>query len=152
NAEGKEEIKKRPKLNLIYEVELRDGRIIPSDVKAGMDGHGYLMNWEARELLKATYLKPLRDADNELTAKRNSRLSQILKEHKLFKKNSGEENEFEKLYSEVTNEISKKFAEEASPYYKQIKAKIDEFLEEFINEEIKSRIDLGSPEITNILE
>ena len=32
----------------------------------------------ARELLRATYLRPLRDAEGEMRAGRNSRLSQIL--------------------------------------------------------------------------
>ena len=73
-------------LKLIYQVEKRNGKIIPADVKAGMDGVGYSLNAEAREYLKLTYLKALRDADNDLTAKKNSRLSQILQEHKLFKK------------------------------------------------------------------
>jgi len=35
--------------------------------------------------LKATYLKPLRDAQHELIPKRNSRLSQILEGHEIFK-------------------------------------------------------------------
>lgn len=42
------------------------------------------MDGEARELLRTTYLKPLRDAENELTPGRRSRLAQILAAHKLF--------------------------------------------------------------------
>ena len=40
--------------------------------------------------LRVTYLKPLRDANNELIAGRSSRLSQILKSHELFYKKENE--------------------------------------------------------------
>lgn len=45
---------------------------------AGRDGDGPSFAPEVRELLWATYLKPLRDADQALSAGRGSRLSQIL--------------------------------------------------------------------------
>lgn len=60
----------RPKLILIYQVQFKDGKIMPTDVRAGMDGHGNTLTAEAREYLKCTYLKALRDADSELTAKK----------------------------------------------------------------------------------
>ncbi|MGM8361149.1 ATP-dependent nuclease [Flavobacterium sp. ARAG 55.4] len=76
-----------PVLRLIYDVSKdKDGRILPTDIKAGMDDVGFPLNAEARDYLKCTYLKALRDANSDLTAKKNSRLSQILQEHKLFKK------------------------------------------------------------------
>jgi len=76
-----------PYLRLIYDVkrDIEDDRIFPSDVKAGVDDNGYELTAEAREYLKATYLRPLRDAQNELIPKQNSRLSQILKGHEAFK-------------------------------------------------------------------
>ncbi|MDF2653025.1 MAG: hypothetical protein K0Q73_8830 [Paenibacillus sp.] len=42
------------------------------------------MNSEARALLRATYLKPLRDAEHEMAPRKNSRLSQILDSHQAF--------------------------------------------------------------------
>jgi len=74
-------------LIVIYDVSRRDGRIIPSDLKAGSDGIGKAMPAEMRDYLKVTYLKPLRDAKTELTPKKNSRLSQIFQEHEAFKNN-----------------------------------------------------------------
>ena len=76
-----------PYLRLIYDVkrDIEDDRIFPSDVKAGVDDNGYELTAEAREYLKATYLRPLRDAQNELIPKQNSRLSQILKGHEAFR-------------------------------------------------------------------
>ncbi|WP_435210364.1 ATP-dependent nuclease [Streptomyces sp. bgisy034] len=46
--------------------------------RTGPDGQGPTLDGTARELLKATYLRPLRDAEAELRSGRGSRLSQIL--------------------------------------------------------------------------
>lgn len=74
-------------LRLIYDVQrnLADNKILPSDVKAGVDPVGYQLNAEAREFLKTTYLKPLRNAQAELVPRKNSRLTQILQEHEAFR-------------------------------------------------------------------
>jgi len=55
------------------------------DVKAGNVDEGTQMDGKARDLLKVTYLKPLRDADRELSSRKNSRLSQVLYNHETFK-------------------------------------------------------------------
>src|ERR1700744_298105 len=47
-------------------------------VHAGADEDSGVLQGEAKEKLRVTYLKPLRDAEFELTPKRNSRFSQIL--------------------------------------------------------------------------
>ncbi|MBK3562707.1 AAA family ATPase [Streptomyces sp. MBT62] len=46
--------------------------------RTGLHGQGPALDGAARELLKATYLRPLRDAEAELRSGRGSRLSQIL--------------------------------------------------------------------------
>ncbi|WP_064444696.1 ATP-dependent endonuclease [Rhodococcus sp. YH3-3] len=46
--------------------------------RTGPDGGGPSLDGAARELLKATYLRPLRDAEAELRSGRGSRLSQIM--------------------------------------------------------------------------
>jgi putative ATP-dependent endonuclease of the OLD family len=48
------------------------------EVHSGQDGDGPSMPSEARDLLRATYLRPLRDAEQALSAGRSSRLSQVL--------------------------------------------------------------------------
>jgi len=48
------------------------------EVHSGKDGDGPGIPAEARELLRATYLRPLRDAEDALCAGRGSRLSQVL--------------------------------------------------------------------------
>jgi putative ATP-dependent endonuclease of the OLD family len=64
-----------------YELRERFDRAISVEVKAGPDKEGKAFDGQARESLRATYLKPLRDAEQELAAKRGSRLSQILFAH-----------------------------------------------------------------------
>jgi putative ATP-dependent endonuclease of OLD family len=54
------------------------GSVIASLHRAGLEGEGLPLDGELREYLKATYLKPLRDAERELRAGRRSRLSRIL--------------------------------------------------------------------------
>tara|TARA_R110002073_G_scaffold120601_2_gene262693 strand:- start:30510 stop:32558 length:2049 start_codon:yes stop_codon:yes gene_type:complete len=59
---------------------VRSGRrFIYSEVRAGEKGDGPTFDPEAREMLRATYLRPLRDAERALSAGRGSRLSEILK-------------------------------------------------------------------------
>jgi len=48
------------------------------DVRSGKNGDGPSMAPEVRELLRATYLRPLRDAEQALSSGRGSRLSQVL--------------------------------------------------------------------------
>ena len=46
---------------------------------------GISIDGKARELLKAVYLKPLRDAEREMSSGRGSRISHILLNHPVFK-------------------------------------------------------------------
>lgn len=62
----------------------REARRIFYDIKAGADEEGSQLDGKARDLLRTTYLKPLRDAELELNPKRSSRLSQILESHDTF--------------------------------------------------------------------
>lgn len=50
-------------------------------VRAGKDGAGPEIGYAVRELIRSTYLRPLRDAEAELRPGRQSRLSQILAAH-----------------------------------------------------------------------
>ncbi len=57
-------------------------RFITVETKSGCDADGPSFDPEARILVCATYLRPLRDADRALSAGRGSRLSQILQHTK----------------------------------------------------------------------
>lgn len=62
----------------------KEGNRIYSELRAGEIDDGVIIAGKARELLKAVYLKPLRDAEREMSAGRNSRISQILLNHPVF--------------------------------------------------------------------
>jgi len=150
---------KKSLLRVLYQVEINEGRILPSDVRAGMDGYGHILNAEAREYLKVTYLKALRDADKDLTAKKNSRLSQILQEHKLFKMPKGVKHPFEDKFKIINSDIENWFEgtnsedeKDTTAKKNEIKDKVDQFLQKFIRNETKSSFTLGEPKIKNILE
>lgn len=53
-------------------------RTTPPEWRTGEKGDGPLLDLNARVLLTATYLRPLRDAERAMSAGRGSRLSQIL--------------------------------------------------------------------------
>ncbi len=153
-----EGVEAKPVLKLIYEAEKKFGKILATEVKAGADSVGHLLDAEAKEYLKATYLKALRDADGELVAKKNSRLSQILLGHDLFKMNNGEEHRFEELFKEINKEIKDWFENNDEQQdggrsnKEQIKGVIDKFLQSFIGESYNSKFQLTDPDIKAILE
>lgn len=62
--------------------ERRGYPYIRTELKSGVDGNGLSIEAEIRDFLSATYLKPLRDAESELSSGRASRLSQILSSSK----------------------------------------------------------------------
>lgn len=78
-----------PFLKVFLDVSRTIDRVLPADVKAGADDDGNILSAEVREKIKSTYLRPLRDAVNELSSRRNSRLSQILISHDAFKDKAG---------------------------------------------------------------
>ncbi|MCW9706434.1 ATP-dependent nuclease [Fodinibius salsisoli] len=56
-------------------------RRISVNYRSGKNGQGKAIEGDIREFLKTTYLKPLRDAESEMSSGRRSRLSQILEAH-----------------------------------------------------------------------
>lgn len=79
-----------PVLDLTLKASLRSnppdrgrGRVSVT-VRTGREGSGPSLEGDVREDLRATYLKPLRDAESELSSGRGSRLSQILMSHPEF--------------------------------------------------------------------
>lgn len=147
----------RPILRLICTVRLIDDKPMPYEVRAGMDEAGTAIDSQAREYLKVTFLKPLRDADNELTSKRYSRLSQILEGHDLFKKGADGKESFENYVAVANQQIKEWFendtAEEGQlSNKKQIKGVIDGFLGSFIQKDMASSFSISGSHIREILE
>lgn len=147
--------KVEPFLNLVYDVKRNGKKILPVDVKAGVNDDSYLLTAEAKEYLKVTYLKPLRDAENDLIAKRNSRLSQILlgddgfkgeeSDHELLQIFSGLKSNLESYFNEVNEEGLAKVG-------KQIKDKIDGYVKDFYGNDYETEFEASSNNIKNILE
>jgi putative ATP-dependent endonuclease of OLD family len=54
---------------------------VETEIRCGVDGAGPELGAAAREMVRTTYLRPLRDAESELRPGRASRLSQILAAH-----------------------------------------------------------------------
>jgi putative ATP-dependent endonuclease of OLD family len=145
-------------LRVIYDVSRTNIRILPNEICAGVDSQGTPLKAAAREYLKATYLKPLRDANLDLTPKKNSRLSNILQTHEAF------ENKEEHLLVS----LFQKFNKNVATYFegldaegnllpddqkgKDLKDKIDTFVKLFIDQEYATNFDVTNANLKSILE
>ncbi|MGZ5799536.1 MAG: ATP-dependent nuclease [Burkholderiaceae bacterium] len=133
-------------LRLILDVKRNpaSGQILPYDVRAGADVDGKQLSPEAREYLKVTYLKPLRDAEEELVARKNSRLSQILIGHEAFK-NKNDDHLLMELLRDFNASIEQYFdgkdhegTKIKDQQGKELKEKIDEYIGSFYEQGKKS--------------
>jgi putative ATP-dependent endonuclease of OLD family len=155
-----------PYLKINYDVRKYEGKITPADVKGGPDSDGYQLTAEAREYLKTTYLKPLRDAESELIAKRNSRLSQILIGDTAFK-GKEKDHELVKIFGGLSSELKKYFdgtfevktvdehgvEKIARPQDgKEIKDKIDGYIKSFYGQQSGVEFEVISNDLKGILE
>lgn len=75
-------------LHLFYRA-WKEGVRVFQELLVGDPVNGSRLDGRARELLQVVYLKPLRDAEREMSAGRRSRLSQILINHPAFKDSEG---------------------------------------------------------------
>ncbi len=82
DEKGKEKEKEKACLYVTFRARRNDTsnvrRRIWPEVRSGRDASGPILEGQVRQQLQATYLRPLRDAERELDAGRNSRFSQIL--------------------------------------------------------------------------
>lgn len=100
---------------LHYTLELyyrawKEGNRIFSELRAGEIDDGVVLDGKARELLKAVYLKPLRDAEREMSTGRNSRISQILLSHPVFQNKS--EHRLIQIFQRANKDIEDYFVED----------------------------------------
>ncbi len=96
-------------INLFYRAWKEKNRIY-SELRVSSLEDGIVLDGKARELLKAVYLKPLRDAEREMSSGRNSRLAQILSGHPLFI--NKEEHRLKDILVNANHDIEKYFTEE----------------------------------------
>lgn len=125
----------------IYELRVwltatKKGNKVITNIRAGIDDDGSFMDGEARDLLRTTYLKPLRDAETELSPGYRSRLAQILLSHPIFELKVDEDGVEEKHYLEG---LTEKFNDQLMEFFEkdEIEEGVKGGLE--IDAEIKSR-------------
>lgn len=149
----------KPILIMYYESTNVNDKIVTFDLKAGLSEEGYILNSDAKEFLKATYLKPLRDAKSELIPKKASRLSQIFEQHEAFK---NKENDH------LLIDIFKNFNSSIALYFKglesdkttvlgdlkgkELKDEIDKYLKAFYGNTKETDIKVSEAKLRNILE
>lgn len=83
---------------------------IYTELRAGEVNDGVILDGKARELLKCVYLRPLRDAEREMRSGRNSRISQILFNHPVFKDST--DHHLKEILTNANIDIEKYFTEE----------------------------------------
>lgn len=105
-----EDGKRKSVLYVNYEATLTDQlrrgyRYIKVEAKSGQKAEGPRIDKEIRDYLSATYLKPLRDAETEMTAGRGSRLSQILSSAKELSSTSASFNDLIGIVTDANQRI-----------------------------------------------
>lgn len=89
-------------MNLHYRA-WKDKNRIYSELRVGNIDDNIILDGKAKELLRTVYLKPLRDAEREMSSGRNSRLAQILSGHSLFV--NKEEHRLKEILSKANEDI-----------------------------------------------
>lgn len=124
------------------------------DLRGGPDPLGIPIDGEARERLRVAYLKPLRDAENELTPGRRSRFAQILAAHSVFQKKKDEQHRLEEIIQETNKAIGEYFDPDIQQADgREIIKSINSLMKEFFpkNEFPSSVIKVSGAEIADIL-
>lgn len=153
--------KRKFELRLLLKVNLQNNNRITWDLKAGPENAETQMDGNARELLQVTYLKPLRDAETELTPGYRSRLAQILQSHKGFQKTKNDGGQFEQHKLE---EIIEEANSQITSYLDEVKAntngssdniihQINTYVKSFIHhdDDRSASIKIADPELSKIL-
>ena len=125
---------------------------ISYDIKAGEDEESGVMSGEARNKLRVTYLKPLRDAEYELAPRKGSRLSQILVNYDIFQTEHGKKHSLVDIMNIANTSVN--------DYFENLEGKEildtinDTYLKDFslTNNSLKSKLDISPNELGRILE
>jgi len=148
-------------LKVILNAERKD-RKITYDIKAGPDDEGTQLDGVARDFLRVTYLKPLRDADSELIPGRRSRLAQILKNHEAFSSVSEADHTIYKIAEKANLQIEGYFkgkdennSDISDQSGKNLLSDINKYLKEFFTEKEINKIakfTISGQSLSGILE
>ena len=121
----------------------KEGHKIYQELRVGDVDDGISIDGKARELLKAVYLKPLRDAEREMNSGRSSRISQILLNHPVFRGKN--EHAVLDIFNEANKQIENYFTED--PDGKQILQVIRANLESFNDQGHSNNAELKTSDI-----
>lgn len=121
----------------------KEGHKIYQELRVGNVDDGILIDGKARELLKTVYLKPLRDAEREMSSGRGSRISQILLNHPVFK--DKKEHEVLNIFQNANEQIEKYFTDDTDG--KRILQTIRNNLESFNDKGQASNAELKTSDI-----
>lgn len=116
---------KKLQLTLFLQAEIKNDKLSFYDVKVKDTDGGSLLKAETRDLLKSMYLKPLRDAKNELKARPYSRLSQILLKHESFKIKDGEKHPLVKIFESANLNIKDFFSDDEFEFTEEDKNSLE---------------------------
>jgi len=140
----------------------RKDRKIRYNIKAGPDDEGIQLDGAARDFLRVTYLKPLRDAERELIPGRRSRLAQILKSHEAFSSVPEADHTITKIAEKANKQIEGYFkgkdennSDIPDQSGKHLLLDINEYLKEFFTEKEINKIakfKLSGQSLSGILE
>ncbi|SMC89892.1 putative ATP-dependent endonuclease of the OLD family [Desulfocicer vacuolatum DSM 3385] len=148
-------------LRLLLKVNLQNNNRITWDLKAGPENAETQMDGNARELLQVTYLKPLRDAETELTPGYRSRLAQILQSHRSFQKTKDKKGQttqhpLETIIKEANKNISNFLGDVKANDQKEsenIITQINQYIEGFKHKDDPrlAELKIANPELNKIL-
>jgi putative ATP-dependent endonuclease of OLD family len=122
------------------------------DIKAGEDEESGVISGEAKNKLRVTYLKPLRDAEYELAPRKGSRLSQILGAYEIFQKKDDTKHPLELTMDKANLEVTDYFENQEG---KQVSDAINkDYLKEFslLNNPLSSKFGITQNDLGRILE
>lgn len=121
----------------------KEGYKIFQELRVGDIDDGISIDGKARDLLKAVYLKPLRDAEREMSSGRSSRISQILLNHPVFK--DKKEHMLLDIFQEANEKIEDYFTDDEEG--KRILQTIRDNLESFNDKGQASNAELKTSDI-----
>lgn len=121
----------------------KEGHKIFQELRVGDVDDGISIDGKARDLLKAVYLKPLRDAEREMSSGRGSRISQILLNHPVFK--DKKEHIVLDIFQDANKRIEDYFTDDAEG--KRILKTIRDNLESFNDKGQASNAELKTSDI-----
>lgn len=129
---------------------------IERKVQAGEKIFESRLNSQAKEFLKITYLKPLRDASNELKPGFRSRLAHILKAHPAFKESNDDLDHTLVITMQEANEKVENFFleeyKEGRSLVKDIEVLLSDFHDVADQSKSRSKFSVSQTDLTSILK